>query len=105
LGSSSALLGGIAASRILDATWKTATGHKPPTKPESPDVDDREAILWAALSGMAVAAARVYATRRAASYWTRSFGEPPPGSRDKKAEKKAVKSARKEAAKAARRRG
>jgi hypothetical protein len=79
VGSGSALLAGLAASKALDATWKTATGRKPPTKPENPDIAGREAILWAALSGMAIGVAKTYATRRAATYWVRSTGELPPG--------------------------
>jgi len=79
VGSGSALLAGLAATRALDATWKTATGRKPPTKPENPDIAGREALLWAALSGMAIGVAKTYATRRAANYWIRSTGELPPG--------------------------
>jgi hypothetical protein len=70
---------GIATAKALDATWRTATGHKPPNKPEHPDVGGREAIAWAAVSGMAVGVAKTYASRRAASYWVKSTGRLPPG--------------------------
>lgn len=80
-GSGSAVIGGIAMARALDATWRTATGRKPPTKPENIEIADREALLWAALSGMAIGVAKTYATRRAAAYWLRSTGELPPGMR------------------------
>lgn len=83
MGSGSAVLAGLATTKALDATWRTATGHKPPTKPESPDIAGREALLWAALSGMAIGVAKTYATRRAAGYWLRSTGELPPGMKDK----------------------
>jgi hypothetical protein len=73
------LMSGIAVTKALDATWKTATGRKPPTKPENPAITHREALLWAALSGMALGVARTYVTRRAAIYWLRSFGRVPPG--------------------------
>lgn len=79
LGTGSALVAGIAATKALDATWRTATGHGPPTKAESPDIADREALIWAAVSGMAIGLAKTYATRRAASYWVKSTGELPPG--------------------------
>ena len=79
LGSTSALVAGIATAKALDATWKTATGKKPPTSPESPEIGNREALAWAALSGMAMGVARMYATRRAANYWVKSFGTLPPG--------------------------
>jgi hypothetical protein len=70
---------GIVTAKALDATWKTATGHKPPNKPEHPDVGGREAIAWAALSGLAVGVVKTYASRRAATYWVKSTGRLPPG--------------------------
>jgi Protein of unknown function (DUF4235) len=79
LGTTSALAGGVAMTKALDATWRTATGRRPPTKPENPEIGNREALVWAALSGMAIGVAKTYATRRAASYWVRSTGRLPPG--------------------------
>lgn len=79
LGTGSALVAGVAAARALDALWHTATGRKPPSTPESPDIAHREALVWAAVSGMAIGVAKTYATRRAARYWVRSTGELPPG--------------------------
>jgi hypothetical protein len=79
LGSGAALLSGLAMTRALDVTWKTATGRKPPTKPENPEITGREAMLWAALSGMAIGVAKTFGTRRAAYYWLKSTGELPPG--------------------------
>jgi hypothetical protein len=98
LGSTSALVAGIATTRALEATWRTATGRKPPTKPESPEIAGREAILWAGLSGLAIGVAKTYATRRAAQYWVKSTGELPPGmaakSADDAKDKRAAKRAR-----------
>jgi hypothetical protein len=88
LGSGSALLAGLGAARALDATWRTATGRRPPTRPESPEIAGREALLWAGLSGMAIGVAKTYATRRAAQYWVKSTGELPPGM-TQKSDKKA----------------
>ena len=79
LGSGSALAAGVLAARVLDVIWASATGRKPPSNPESPDIAHREALVWAALSGMAIGVAKTYATRRAARYWLRSTGELPPG--------------------------
>ncbi len=79
LGTGAAVAAGIATTRALDATWRTATGKKPPTSPENPDIAGREALLWAALSGAAYGLTRTYVTRRAASYWVRSTGKLPPG--------------------------
>jgi hypothetical protein len=96
LGSTSALIAGVATARALDATWRTATGRKPPTKPESPAIAGREALLWAGLSGMAIGVAKTYATRRAAQYWVKSTGALPPGmsvddAKDKKGRRKLAK--------------
>jgi Protein of unknown function (DUF4235) len=82
IGAGSALAAGVVAARVLDLIWATATGRKPPSTPESPDIAHREALVWAALSGMAIGVAKTYATRRAARYWLRSTGELPPGMAD-----------------------
>ena len=66
MGTGAAVAAGLAMTRALDATWRTATGRQPPTKPENPQIADREALLWAALSGLAIGVAKTYATRRAA---------------------------------------
>ncbi len=79
LGTGSAVVAGIAATKALNATWKTATGRPAPTTPESPEIAGREAMVWAAASGMAIGMARMYTTRRLASYWARSTGKLPPG--------------------------
>jgi hypothetical protein len=60
------------AKKGLSASWRLATGKKPPTNPANPDTDIKEAVLWAAVSGMIFAITRMLATRRAASYMRRS---------------------------------
>ncbi len=82
ISSGAAIGSGIATTKALDAVWKTATGRKPPTKPENPAIAHREALLWAAVSGMALGVTKTYMTRRAAMYWVRSFGVVPPGMQD-----------------------
>jgi len=79
LGSGVAVAAGIATTRALDATWQTATGRKPPTSPESPEIGNREALVWAGVSGMAMGIAKMFATRKAANYWVKSFDTLPPG--------------------------
>jgi hypothetical protein len=66
------------AKKTIDKSWHVATGKKPPENPADPDVDLREAVLWAAVSGVAVGLARMLAQRRAASYYARSTGHLPP---------------------------
>ena len=43
-----------------------------------PDVDVWEAVMWAAVSGTLIALARMFAQRKAATYYQRSKGELPP---------------------------
>jgi hypothetical protein len=79
VGTGASVVAGLATTKALDATWRTATGKKPPTKPENPDIANREALLWAGLSGAAYGLTKTYFTRRAARYWVRSTGKLPPG--------------------------
>ena len=75
-------LGAAALTRkLLDRSWKAAAGKNPPENPADPDVSIGEAVLWASITGAAVALARMVAQRRAASYYTRSTGHLPPGLR------------------------
>ncbi|WP_122817736.1 DUF4235 domain-containing protein [Nocardioides pantholopis] len=66
------------AKKGADQTWKVATGKKPPENPADPDVDIWEAVAWAVVSGVAVGLARMFAQRKAASYYARSTGHLPP---------------------------
>jgi len=77
-----ALVAATAARKALNASWRAATGKPPPANPASPEVQMREALLWAAASGTIVAVARMLATRRAAQYYARSTGHLPPGVAD-----------------------
>ena len=67
------------AKKGLNTTWRATTGKNPPANPADPDVDVREAVAWAAVSGTLIAIARMLATRRAAHYYARSTGHLPPG--------------------------
>ena len=55
------------AKKAVDATWKLGAGKKPPTDPTDPEVQVREAMLWAVLSGAAVGVAKMWASRRLAT--------------------------------------
>ncbi|MDQ1615592.1 MAG: hypothetical protein QOJ60_1531 [Actinomycetota bacterium] len=78
-GGLSAVLGGIAARKILVAAWQKSTGKEPPMNPASPTTSWPEAIGWALASGAAMGVARMLATRKAAGYYQRSAGHLPPG--------------------------
>ncbi|WP_432478603.1 DUF4235 domain-containing protein [Nocardioides sp. GXQ0305] len=67
------------AKKGLNTGWKAATGKTPPANPADPDVDLKEAVAWAAVSGALIGLARMYAARRAAGYYARSTGHLPPG--------------------------
>ncbi len=67
------------ARKAIYASWKVATGKKPPENPADPDVQIGEAIAFAAISGALVGMARMLAQRRAAGYYARSAGHLPPG--------------------------
>lgn len=73
---------GIAARKAMTTSWKLATGKKPPSNPEHPDVSIAEAVAWAAVSGLAVGLARMLATREAASYYRKSTGHLPANLQD-----------------------
>lgn len=49
--------------KLLIVAWTKATGKKPPTNPEDPQVALAEALAWSALVGVTVAAVRVIAIR------------------------------------------
>src|SRR3954453_11222255 len=67
----------VAARKAMTATWKLSTGKQPPSNPEHPDVSLAEEATWAAVSGVAVGLARMFATRAAADYYRRSTGHLP----------------------------
>jgi hypothetical protein len=60
------------AKKAVDATWKMGARRKPPTDPTDPDVQLREAMLWAVLSGAAIGVAKMWASRRVAASARRS---------------------------------
>lgn len=74
----SAFLAAAAARKALEGSWKVATGKQPPENPADPDVDLAEAVAWAVASGVSIGLARMFAQRRAASYYARSTGKLPP---------------------------
>lgn len=58
-----ALLASIVAKKATDGTWSFVTGKEVPDNPDDPDVDIKEAILFALLSGALIAIARMLANR------------------------------------------
>lgn len=53
------------AKKAVDATWKLGSkGKPPPTDPADPDIDLREAIVFAVLSGAVISVVRLFIARR-----------------------------------------
>ena len=77
IGTGSALLAGIAANKVVEAVWKKA-GRDAVIDPRDPRTPWRDAVMFAALTGLAVGAARVVVTRKAAEYYAKSAGHLPP---------------------------
>lgn len=75
----SGLLAAKQARKALEVAWKKTVGGDPPTNPASPVTTWGEALLWAAVSGVAVQTARLVAQRGAAAGWKRATGALPPG--------------------------
>ena len=78
---------GKAATAITNKTWSAATG-KGPKSAKDPNAAIAEAVLYTALSTGVMAAAKMFAERRAADFYTKSTGHPP-AALVKKAEKEA----------------
>ncbi len=77
-----AIPAGIAARKAMDAAWKKTRQSDPPSNPAAPGTTWAEALLWAAVSGVAFAAARMIAARGAAAAWRSLTGSLPPGLED-----------------------
>lgn len=76
LGTGSAVVAGILANKVVTELWKHS-GRDEILDPRDPRTPAREAIVFAALTGLAVGAARVVVTRKAASYFAKSTGHLP----------------------------
>jgi hypothetical protein len=74
-----AITTGMAARKALDAAWRAVRQDEPPRNPAAPGTAWKEALAWAAVSGVAVAAARLVAARGAAATWKSLTGRLPPG--------------------------
>jgi hypothetical protein len=80
------LMGGASAAAAAGVTrkaaerlYKAGTGETPPENPVAPHVPLRQALVWAALSGVVVGLVRLMVERTAAAAWLRARGELPPG--------------------------
>ncbi len=78
LGTGAAVLAGSVANKVVSRGWKLVSGKDAPNDPlNTEDVSWREALLFAAITGFVVQAARVAAQRKAAQYYEKSSGHQP----------------------------
>ena len=68
-----------ASEKGLDAVWRKTKHTSPPADPAAPGTPWSEALSWAVASGIAVAVARLVATRGMASAKVKLTGKAPEG--------------------------
>jgi hypothetical protein len=69
----------IVVRKAMETGWRKTKHGDPPKNPAAPGTEWSEALMWAAVSGIAVAAARLVAARGAAATWKSLTGKLPPG--------------------------
>ena len=73
---------GIAVRKAIETGWRKTKHDDPPKNPAAPGTQWSEALMWAMVSGVAVAAGRLVAARGAAATWKSLTGKLPPGVED-----------------------
>ncbi|MEO7269103.1 MAG: DUF4235 domain-containing protein [Knoellia sp.] len=76
IGTGSAILAGLAATKVADQIWQKA-GQDKAIDPKDPDSPFAAALAYAALTGLAAGVARTLATRKAAQFYAKSAGHKP----------------------------
>ncbi|KRE60416.1 DUF4235 domain-containing protein [Nostocoides sp. Soil756] len=75
LGTGGAILAGVLATKVVNLVW-AKTGHDE-INPKNPDAPLAKALAYAAVTGLAVGAARTFTERKAAEYYRNSAGHLP----------------------------
>lgn len=75
MGTGGALLAGLIATKVIDAIWSRAVTDD--INPKSPHAPLAKAVAYAAITGLAVGAAKTLATRKAAQFYEHSSGHLP----------------------------
>ncbi len=68
----------LVARKLTDGTWKFVSGGDSPQNVEDPDIDWKEAVTFALLSGALIGLSRMMANRQAARVFTKATGHLPP---------------------------
>ncbi|MFK5690768.1 DUF4235 domain-containing protein [Ornithinimicrobium sp. LYQ92] len=63
------------AHKLTNGTWKFVTGRDSPENPEDPDIDFKEAVAFAVLSGVIVGLSRMIANRQSSKVIARASGK------------------------------
>lgn len=71
------LAGSKLAKAATDGTWKAATGKQTPSNPADPDVEWKEALAFAIVSGAIMGLARMLTQRQAAQAYVKTTGKVP----------------------------
>lgn len=69
------------ATKITEQIWLALRPNDPPRDPGKSDTSWADAIGWAAVSAIGLAAGRLIAARGAARTWRTLFGQEPPGAK------------------------
>jgi uncharacterized protein DUF4235 len=78
IGTGTALAAGAVATKLVGVGWRFAAGRDAPGDPTKPDESSwKEALVFAAVTGLVVGLARVAAERKAAEYYLKSTGHLP----------------------------
>ena len=75
LGTGGSILAGILATKVVNAIWAKAGQDE--INPKNPDAPIVKAVAYAAITGLAVGAARTFTERKAANYYRNSAGHLP----------------------------
>ncbi|BCJ33225.1 hypothetical protein Athai_07280 [Actinocatenispora thailandica] len=77
---------GFVARKAVAAGWRAVRHDDPPQHADDFEASWGETLAWAALSGVAIAAAELLAARGAARVWRQFTGNEPPGHEHEPAE-------------------
>lgn len=78
LSTGAAVLAATLAHKVVTKGWEVVTGRPAPGDPTDPsETNWKEALIFAAATGIALSVARVAATRKAAEYYEQSAGHLP----------------------------
>ena len=80
MGTGGAVVAGIIATKIIDTIW-AKTGQDD-INPKNPNAPLAKAVAYAAITGLAVGAAKTLTTRKAAQYYEKSSGHLPEAIRE-----------------------